>query len=80
MALLLAGLPVEVPGSTLNRLCGSGMDAVISAARGINTQDYRLAIAGGVGKYESAHLYYQSLKNLSVVQIAYLIRQLAGAS
>jgi len=48
MALLLAGLPVEVPGSTLNRLCGSGMDAVISAARGINTQDYRLAIAGGV--------------------------------
>ena len=48
MALLLAGLPVEVPGSTLNRLCGSGMDAVISAAHEINTQDYRLAIAGGV--------------------------------
>ena len=48
MAALLAGLPVEVPGTTINRLCGSGMDAVGMAARGIRAGDYRLAIAGGV--------------------------------
>ena len=48
MAALLAGLPVEVPGTTINRLCGSGMDAVGVAARGIRAGDYRLAIAGGV--------------------------------
>jgi 3-oxoadipyl-CoA thiolase len=36
MSLLLAGLPVSVPGSTLNRLCGSGMDAVGTVARGVN--------------------------------------------
>lgn len=39
MALLLAGLPVEVPGSTINRLCASGMDAVASVARGIRAGD-----------------------------------------
>ena len=48
MALLLAGLPVEVPASTINRLCASGMDAVATAARGIRAGDYHLAIAGGV--------------------------------
>ena len=48
MAALLAGLPVEVPGTTINRLCGSGMDAAGMAARGIRSGDYRLAIAGGV--------------------------------
>ncbi len=48
MALLLAGLPVSVPGSTLNRLCGSGLDAVASAARAIAAGDIDLAIAGGV--------------------------------
>ena len=48
MALLLAGLPVEVPASTINRLCASGMDAVATAARGIRAGDYQLAIAGGV--------------------------------
>ncbi|MEP1768766.1 MAG: 3-oxoadipyl-CoA thiolase [Sulfitobacter sp.] len=48
MAALLGGLPVEVPGSTINRLCASGMDAVGMAARGIKAGDYRLAIAGGV--------------------------------
>ncbi|WP_370229198.1 3-oxoadipyl-CoA thiolase [Cognatishimia sp.] len=48
MAALLAGLPVEVPGTTVNRLCASGMDAVGMAARGIKAGDYRLAIAGGV--------------------------------
>ena len=48
MAALLAGLPVEVPGTTMNRLCASGMDAVGTVARGIKAGDYDLAIAGGV--------------------------------
>jgi acetyl-CoA acyltransferase len=48
MALLLAGLPEVVPGSTVNRLCGSGLDAVGSAARAIRTGDAELLIAGGV--------------------------------
>ncbi|CAI1580299.1 3-oxoadipyl-CoA thiolase [Serratia entomophila] len=64
MALLLAGLPVQVPGCTLNRLCGSSLDAVASAARAIKTGESELMIAGGVesmsrapfvmGKAESA--------------------------
>jgi 3-oxoadipyl-CoA thiolase len=64
MALLLAGLPKEVPGSTVNRLCGSSMDAVGSAARAIRSGETDLMIAGGVesmsrapfvmGKAESA--------------------------
>lgn len=48
MALLLAGLPQDVPGTTINRLCGSGLDAVGSAARAIRTGEARLVIAGGV--------------------------------
>ena len=48
MAALLAGLPVDVPGITVNRLCASGMDAVGSAARGSKAGDLDLAIAGGV--------------------------------
>ncbi len=48
MAALLAGLPNDVPGTTINRLCASGMDAVGMAARGIKAGDYDLAIAGGV--------------------------------
>ncbi|MFT4194387.1 3-oxoadipyl-CoA thiolase [Ottowia sp.] len=48
MAALLAGLPVDVPGATLNRLCGSGLDAVGSAARAIKAGEARLMIAGGV--------------------------------
>jgi len=48
MAALLAGLPTTVPGTTLNRLCASGMDAVGMAARGIKAGDYDLVIAGGV--------------------------------
>src|ERR1700681_4149570 len=64
MALLLAGLPVEVPASTVNRLCGSGMDAIAVAARAIKSGETSLMIAGGVesmsrapfvmGKAESA--------------------------
>ncbi len=65
MSSLLGGLPVSVPGSTINRLCGSGMDAVGSAARAIRSGDVQLMLAGGVesmsrapfvmGKAESAY-------------------------
>jgi 3-oxoadipyl-CoA thiolase len=48
MSLLLAGLPVSVSGTTVNRLCGSGMDAVMTAARAIKSGEADLMIAGGV--------------------------------
>lgn len=48
MSLLLAGLPETVPGTTMNRLCGSGMDAVITAARAIKAGEADLVIVGGV--------------------------------
>ncbi|MGA8245320.1 MAG: thiolase family protein [Nocardioides sp.] len=48
MALLLAGLPVTTPGSTVNRLCGSGLEAAMSASRMIETGDARVVVAGGV--------------------------------
>jgi acetyl-CoA acyltransferase len=48
MSALLSGLPLEVPGATINRLCGSGMDAVGTAARSIAAGDHQLMIAGGV--------------------------------
>jgi acetyl-CoA acyltransferase len=48
MSALLAGLPESVPGTTMNRLCGSGMDAVITAARAINAGQADIIIAGGV--------------------------------
>ncbi|GLR64530.1 beta-ketoadipyl CoA thiolase [Marinospirillum insulare] len=64
MSALLAGLPIDVPGGTINRLCGSGMDAVGTAARTLRTGEAKLMIAGGVesmsrapfvmGKAESA--------------------------
>lgn len=48
MAVLLAGMPVDVPGTTINRLCGSGMDAVGMAARAIKAGDCDFVLAGGV--------------------------------
>jgi 3-oxoadipyl-CoA thiolase len=48
MASLLAGLPIDVPGATINRLCGSGLDAVGSAARAIKAGEATMMIAGGV--------------------------------
>ena len=48
MSSLLAGLPMAVPGSTINRLCGSGLDAVGTAARAIKSGEAQLMIAGGV--------------------------------
>ncbi|HEY0920786.1 beta-ketoacyl synthase N-terminal-like domain-containing protein, partial [Devosia sp.] len=48
MSLLLAGLPASVSGTTINRLCGSGMDAVLTAARTIKAGEADLVVAGGV--------------------------------
>ena len=48
MAAILAGFPTSVPGATLNRLCGSGLEAVIQASRAIETGDAEVMIAGGV--------------------------------
>jgi 3-oxoadipyl-CoA thiolase len=56
MASLLAGLPTEVPGTTINRLCGSGLDAVGTAARAIKTGEADLVIAGGVESMSRAPL------------------------
>ncbi|HUS28161.1 MAG TPA: acetyl-CoA C-acyltransferase [Kofleriaceae bacterium] len=56
MALLLAGLPVSVPGVTVNRLCGSGMQAIADAARLVMTGEADLVIAGGVEQMSRAPL------------------------
>ena len=48
MAVLLAGLPVSVPGSTVNRLCGSSLDAAMGASRMIETGDASVVVSGGV--------------------------------
>src|SRR4051794_32108283 len=48
MAALLAGYPVSVPGATVNRLCGSGLDAVVDASRAVEVGDASLVVAGGV--------------------------------
>ena len=63
MASLLAGLPPDVPASTINRLCASGMDAVALAGRGIRTGDLRLAIAGGVESMSRAPLVISRADN-----------------
>ena len=55
MAALLAGLPVQVSASTVNRLCGSGMDAISVAARAIKSGEAQLMIAGGVESMSRAH-------------------------
>lgn len=56
MASLLAGLPVDVPGVTLNRLCGSGLDAIVQAARLIKTGEGELALACGAESMSRALL------------------------
>jgi 3-oxoadipyl-CoA thiolase len=56
MALLLAGLPKELPGTTINRLCGSSMDAIATAARAIKCNEADLVIAGGVESMSRAPL------------------------
>ncbi|MEU8518694.1 thiolase family protein [Streptomyces sp. NBC_01216] len=59
MAVLLAGLPASVPGVTLNRLCGSGLEAVVQAARAIALGDASVAIAGGVESMSRAPWVFQ---------------------
>ncbi|ONN66671.1 3-oxoadipyl-CoA thiolase [Herbaspirillum sp. VT-16-41] len=76
MSLLLAGLPQEVPGSTINRLCGSGMDALGTAARAIKSGETGLMIAGGVesmtrapfvmGKADSAFSRQASIQDTTI--------------
>ena len=76
MALLLAGLPVDVPGATINRLCGSGLDAVGSAARAIRSGDAQFMLAGGVesmsrapfvmGKAETAYSRQASVEDTTI--------------
>src|SRR5438477_10123106 len=56
MSALLAGLPVTIPGSTVNRLCGSGLQAVVDGARAIGTGEADLVIAGGVESMTRAPL------------------------
>ncbi len=56
MSLLLAGLPVTVPGATVNRLCGSGLQAVVDGARAIATGEAELVVAGGVESMSRAPL------------------------
>jgi 3-oxoadipyl-CoA thiolase len=76
MATLLAGLPKEVPGATVNRLCGSGLDAVGLAARAIRSGDAQLMIAGGIesmsrapyvlGKADAAFARGQKLEDTTI--------------
>lgn len=76
MAVLLAGLPVSVPGGTINRLCGSGLDAIGSAARAIRSGDAGFLLAGGVesmsrapfvmGKAESAFSRNSSIYDTTI--------------
>ncbi|MCH4563928.1 3-oxoadipyl-CoA thiolase [Halomonas sp. EGI 63088] len=76
MSSLLAGLPTSVPGTTMNRLCGSGMDAVGTAFRAIKAGEFELALAGGVesmsrapyvlGKAESAFSRTQKIEDTTI--------------
>lgn len=63
MAALLAGMPTSVSGSTVNRLCGSGMEAVIQASRAIETGDAEVIIAGGVESMSRAPWVLQKPEN-----------------
>src|SRR5690554_5072029 len=76
MASLLAGLPTSIPGTTMNRLCGSGMDAVGTAFRAIKAGEMDLALAGGVesmsrapyvlGKADSAFSRGQQIEDTTI--------------
>ena len=76
MSSLLAGLPTSVPGTTLNRLCGSGMDAIGTAMRAIRSGEHQLVLAGGVesmsrapfvmGKAENAFSRSQSIEDTTI--------------
>eukprot|EP00095_Tigriopus_kingsejongensis_P002285 snap_masked-scaffold1036_size68118-processed-gene-0.7 protein:Tk02285 transcript:snap_masked-scaffold1036_size68118-processed-gene-0.7-mRNA-1 annotation:"acetyl- acetyltransferase" len=62
MSALLAGMPESVPATTINRLCGSGMDAIGTAARAIDCGELELAIAGGVESMSRAPFLAERIK------------------
>lgn len=80
MSLLLAGLPVGVSGTTINRLCGSGMDAVITAARAIKAGEAELIVAGGVESMSRAPSSCRRLTAPSPARRKSTTQPLAGAS
>ena len=80
MSALLAGLPTDVPGTTLNRLCGSGMDAVGTAARAIKAREARLMIAGGVESMTRAPFVMGKATSAFARQPTCSTRRSAGAS
>ena len=80
MALLLAGLPVEVPGATVNRLCGSSMDAIAIAARAIRCGETALMIAGGVESMTRAPFVLAKATERSRARRRSRTRPSAGAS
>ena len=80
MSLLLAGMPVAVPGTTVNRLCGSGMDALIIAARAIRAGEGDLYVAGGVESMSRAPFVMPKAETAFSVRQASRTRPLAGAS
>src|SRR5206468_4976816 len=68
MAALLAGLPLQVPGATINRLCGSGLDALGTAARAIKSGEASLMIAGGVESMSRAPFVMQGRERVLAQQ------------
>ena len=80
MALLLAGLPESVPGATVNRLCGSGLDAVAMAARAIRTGEAQLVVAGGVESMSRAPFVIPKAEALSAAARRSTTPRSAGGS
>ena len=80
MALLLAGLPDAAPGVTVNRLCGSGMHAVGSAAQAIRTGDADLILAGGVESMSRSLSSCRKRQPRSPVMQKFTIQPLDGVS
>jgi acetyl-CoA acetyltransferase len=78
MALLLAGLPYTIAGETVNRLCASGMSAVINASRAIQTGDADVMIAGGMEHMTRGVGLFQKHQNLLEMTPKCLIRALVG--
>ena len=67
MALLLAGMPQDIPAATINRLCGSGMDATIAAARAIKAGEAELMVAGGVESMSRAPFVMPKATHVAVL-------------
>ena len=80
MALLLAGMPKEVPGATVNRLCGSSMEAVSIAARAIKSGEAEMMIAGGVESMSRAPFVMGKPRRLSAARRRFMTRRSGGGS